>query len=63
MGSLLIWAVGCGLGPEEQTEGWKAVNMLGWKPGLRVIVLVDAIIIIWDSLLISESLEVTADKP
>lgn len=42
--------------------GVEAVQWLGWKPELRIIVLVDEITIIWDRLLISETLEVAADK-
>lgn len=42
--------------------GVEAMQLLGWKPELRIIVLVDEIIIIWDPLLISETLEVAADK-
>lgn len=53
----------CGKIPEAQTEGRKAVQLLGWEPGLRIIVIVNELIIIWDRLLISKTLEVAADKP
>lgn len=43
---MLVWAVQCGIISEEQTEVWKAVQLLGWKPGLLIFVLVDEIIII-----------------
>lgn len=56
--------LGCRMWPDSRVadQGLKAVQSLGWKPGLRVIVIVDEIIIIRDRLLISRTLEVAADS-
>lgn len=52
----------CGTGPGEQAEGRDAILWLGNKPMNCIIVIADEIIIICDSLLISESMEKAADK-
>lgn len=52
----------CGRTPEEQAEGRDAMQWLGNKPMHSIIVIADGIIIICDSLLISESMEKAADK-
>ena len=59
---LLIHDVQCGVTPEEQAERWDAVQYLGNKRIHSIIVIADEIIIICDSLLISESMEKAADK-
>lgn len=52
----------CGITPDEQAEGQDAIQWLGNKPMHSIIVIADEIIIICDSLLISESMEKAADK-
>lgn len=52
----------CGTTPEEQAKGRGAILWLGNKPMNYIIVIADEIIIICDSLLISESMEKAADK-
>lgn len=52
----------CGTTPAEQAEGWDAILRLGNEPMNCIIVIADEIIIICDSLLISESMEKAADK-
>lgn len=59
---MLIHDVQCGITPEEQAEGRAAIQWLGDKPMHSIIVIADEIIIICDSLLISESMEKAADK-
>ena len=59
---MLIRDVRCSITPEDQTEGQNAILWLGNKPLHSIIVIADEIIIICDSLLISESMEKVADK-